>query len=356
MKIIPLSPVRVGRPQGGRTSSVALERKPHQRSLDVTDNILPAPLIKPLPGRYLVHDFWAQLCAVQQQTTAVQMSIQGLLASKQVLLQLQRLVSSLHIDDLDIIQRNYKEQIQRLLKINALLKYQGAKLLTGGFQPKVLGYQDLRVFSISGLNLMARANRDEFIELFLLNERPLRSSMLIKADVSADEQMHQIMKAFAKLNIRCANNNHTNQLSFSVELEHWPTLQKNLYIRGGGCRIPTGDPIKLKPQAVKNWREISAWSLLEHSEAAPIIRKIKKLGLEIDTHLSVLQKMQGSWLQQVESLSNPLSDGDAHSLVTQIVEAIDTRGEKRFSAFNAIATQANLARSSVGAILDSFEW
>lgn len=309
---------------------------------------LPAPLLRPLPGRYDLHRFWAQVGSLQQQATAVQITLRSLLQIRQGLRDLLRLFAGVReTGSFKGWTTQLQEQKRLVARIPLQAHYQGLRLLTQEFRPALLGYQDIREFSITGLNLLAPAARDEHLELILLGGRPLRVGLCIKGDSYQDARIRQVGRAFARAGMR-SRADEDGKLVFSVPIEQWKAINGQLYIRGGGIRIPTGEPIKLKLEPDISWRELGLWKLGSEEDLVLAENRIGALGGEIESHFFLLQQMQGQWMGQLQVQPGDLGATQLDGLMARVMTRFVEASSQPLVLFT---TQANVQRGAVQSIL-----
>lgn len=309
---------------------------------------LPAPLLRPLPGRYDLHRFWAQVGSLQQQATAVQITLRALLLVRQGLRDMLQLFSAIKEAGTFKGWTNQLQEQKRLVaRIPFQTHYRGLRLLTQGIRPALLGYQDIREFSIPGLNLLTPAGRDEHLELILLGGRPVRAGLSIKGDSLLDVRIRQIGRAFARLGIR-SRPGEEGGLVFSVPIEQWKAVNGQLYVRGGGVRIPTGEPIKLQLEPDISWREIGLWKLGNEEDLDVAQGRIVRLGREIESHFFLLQQMQSQWMGQLQAQPNDLGTDELDALMSHVTSCFDKESSHPLVLFT---TQANVQRGTVQNIL-----
>lgn len=341
----------LGHRQGGR---VATRPQTSPLSGDLAANLaqdrLPVPMLRPPPGRYELHRFWAQLGAIQQQATAVQITMRALIQVRQGLRDLNQLFAA--VKDAGSFKgwtTQLQEQKRLVARIPAQAHYQGVRLLTQEFRPPLLGYQDVREFTISGLNLLVPAGRDEHLELILLGGRPLRVGLCLKGDSSYEARLRQISRAFARLGIR-SHQQGDGEIVFSVPIDQWKAVNGQLYIRGGGVRIPTGEPIKLKLEADISWRELSHWKLADEQDLELAGARSIRLKSELESHFLLLQQMQTGWLSQLHAQPSELGQEQLGNLLGRVMGHFSqaTELDQQLGLFT---TQANLHRENVLCIL-----
>lgn len=311
---------------------------------------LPAPLLRPLPGRYDLHRFWAQVGSLQQQATAVQITLRALLQVRQGLRDLLRLFDAVReAGSFKGWTTQLQEQKRLLARIPLQAHYQGRRLLTQGFRPALLGYQDIREFSIGGLNLLVPAGRDEHLELILLGGRPVRVGLSIKGDSFQEARIRQVGRAFARLGIR-SRVGEGGELVFSVPIEQWKAINGQLYVRGGGVRVPTGEPIKLKLDPDISWRELGLWKLGCDEDLVLAEGWIGQLGREIESHFFLLQQMQSQWMGQLQSQPGDLGSAQLDELMARIMPRFAKAPEQSLPLM-LFRTQANVQRGTVQSVL-----
>jgi hypothetical protein len=313
---------------------------------------LPAPLLRPLPGRYDLHRFWAQVGSLQQQATAVQITLRALLLVRQGLRDMLRLFAAVReAGSFKGWTTQLQEQKRLVARIPLQTHYNNRRLLTQAFRPALLGYQDIREFSIVGLNLLAPAGRDEHLELILLGGRPVRAGLSIKGDSFQDTRVRQVGRAFARVGIR-SRVGDTGSLMFSVPIEQWKAVNGQLYIRGGGVRIPTGEPIKLQLEPDISWREIGLWKLGNEDDLELAERRIVNLDREIDSHFFLLQQMKSQWMGQLQAQPNDLGTPELEGLMGKVMSCF---GKAAAHPLTLFTTQANVQRGTVQSILAQTE-
>lgn len=313
---------------------------------------LPAPLLRPLPGRYDLHRFWAQVGSLQQQATAVQITLRALLLVRQGLRDMLRLFAAVReAGSFKGWTSQLQEQKRLIARIPLQTHYHHRRLLTQSFRPALLGYQDIREFSIAGLNLLAPAGRDEHLELILLGGRPVRAGLSIKGDSLHDIRVRQVGRAFARMGIR-SRLGDAGGMMYSVPIEQWKAVNGQLYIRGGGVRIPTGEPIKLQLEPDISWREIGLWKLGNEDDLKLAERRIVDLDREIDAHFFMLQQMQSQWMGQLQAQPNDLGTPELEGLMGQVISCFDKAASHPLALFT---TQANVQRGTVQSILAAVE-
>lgn len=309
---------------------------------------LPPPLLRPLPGRYDLHRFWAQVGSLQQQATAVQITLRALLLVRQGLRDLMRLfVGIRESGSFKGWTTQLQEQKRLVARIPFQTHYSNLRLLTQEFRPALLGYQDIREFSIAGLNLLAPAGRDEHLELILLGGRPVRAGLSIKGDSLQDARVRQVGRAFARVGIR-SRASEKSGMAFSVPIEQWKKVNGQLYIRGGGVRIPTGEPIKLQLEPDISWREVGLWKLGNEEDIALAESRIVNLDREIESHFFMLQQMQRQWMGQLQVQPNDLGTRELDGLMDQVIACFVKESSHPLMLFT---TQANVPRGTVQSIL-----
>lgn len=311
---------------------------------------LPAPLLRPLPGRYDLHRFWAQVGSLQQQATAVQITLRALLQVRQGLHDMLRLFAAVReAGSFKGWTMQLQEQKRLVARIPFQTHYRGLRLLTQEFRPALLGYQDIREFSITGLNLLVPAGRDEHLELILLGGRPVRAGLSIKGDSFQDVRVRQVGRAFARMGIR-SRANEEGGMVFSVPIEQWKTVNGHLYIRGGGVRIPTGEPIKLKLEPDISWREMGLWQLRNEEDLVLAETQIGQLGREIESHFFLLQQMQSQWMGQLQAQPGDLGPIQLDNLMAQVMPRFAGKDDPHLQ-LALFTTQANVQRGTVQSIL-----
>lgn len=308
----------------------------------------PAPLLHPLPGRYDLHRFWAQVGSIQQQSTAVQMTLRALAQTRQGLRDMLRLFASVReANSFKGWTTRLQEQKRLVGRLPQQTHYRNLRLLTQAFRPTLLGYQDIREFSVAGLNLLASAERDEQFELILLGGRPIRVGLSIKGDSLLEVRIRQVSRAFARIGIR-SRVDEENRLVFSVPMGQWMAVNGQLYIRGGGVRIPTGDPIKLQLDPDISWREIGLWKLGNEDELNLAESRILTLDREIDSHFFLLQQMQSQWMEQLRIPPHTLNTTNLETLMEGVMSCF---AEESSQPLRLFMTQANIQRGTVQNIL-----
>lgn len=338
-----------GRPQGGRVTTKPQSVLSHEGSSLELEK-LPAPLLRPLPGRYDLHRFWAQLGTLQQQATAVQITLRALLQTRQGIRDMLRLFAAVReAGTFKGWTTQLQEQKRLIARIPMQAHYQGMRLLTQEFRPALLGYQDVREFSISGLNLLLPAPRDEQLELVLLGGRPLRIGLSIKGDSALDVRLRQVGRAFARAGIR-SRQNPDGGLVFSVPIEQWKAVNGHLYIRGGGVRIPTGEPIKLKLEPDISWREVGLWKLGNEEDLVLAEERFARLVSEIESHFFMLQQMQTQWMGQLHSQPSDLEPEQLTGLLDRVMSRF-VSSDKPIEQLTLFTTQANVQRGTVQNVL-----
>ncbi|MNF64607.1 hypothetical protein D3C84_463470 [compost metagenome] len=339
----------LGHLQNGR---VATRSQSSPLAGDLATNLpqdkLPVPMHRPPPGRYELHRFWAQLGAVQQQATAIQITMRALLQVRQGLRELDRLLAA--IKDSGSFKgwtTQLQEQKRLVARIPAQTHYQSVRLLTQEFRPPLLGYQDVREFRINGLNLLVPAGRDEHMELLLLGGRTQRVGLCLRGDSSHEARLRQVGRAFARLGIR-SHQHGDGGMVFSVPIEQWKAVNGQLYLRGGGVRIPTGEPIKLKLEPDISWRELSHWKLADKQDLELAGARSIRLKSELESHFFLLQQMQTGWLSQLHAQPSDLGHEELGNLLGGVLGHFSRSSEQRLDLFT---TQANLHRENVLCIL-----
>lgn len=138
----------------------------------------------------------------------------------------------------------------------------------------LLGGDARRTFTIRGLDMASLEGGQAETLTFMTGQSGV-PPLPVGIPSGADEEtvLRQFNQGLSRAGIR-AGLSDQGQLEFSVAEDSWPALQERMAIKGGGVRLPDGQPSRVRLEASGDAIRTEGWPLRDHAEVRRALKDI----------------------------------------------------------------------------------